>query len=286
MLHDPSMYVRAMTLKGLASIGPPARDALPAVSAMIGDTTHWRSGSYAETIGAEAAWTASRIVPRRGVSAMPARVDADDRGNAVRGDGLGTYVGGADSVDAFVSAALNLDLGGSRGDGRAASLTAVRSLRRSLVFDLTHPVPGSGARALGVVRDNEAIVHAYWSRERGKRMISVSTLDASDSAVTSERTEFHFRIHGESYLLQMGPWTEDEFNARAPIVNGSGTTSARIWHPSAEEWTVVARPGSHARLWRLSDPSKPVDLGLYSISFALSWGGFSPVETLGTLVPR
>jgi hypothetical protein len=286
MLKDPSPYVRAMALKGLASIGPAARVAVPAVAAMIADTTHWRTGNYAETLGAEAAWTASRIVPRRGISAMPARVDVDDRENSLRSDGLGTYVSAADSVDAFVSAALNLDLGGSRGDGRAIALPTTRTLRRSLLFDLSHPVARSGARPLAVVRDNEAIVHAYWSRVPGKRMVSVATLDPSDSAVTSQRTEFHFRIHGEPYLLQMGPWTEEEFNPRAPKVNGTGTSEARIWHPTAEEWTVIAPPGSTARLWRLSDPSKPVDLGLYFFSFAISWGGFSPVETMGTLSPR
>ncbi len=285
MLQDQSLYVRAMALKALANIGPASRSALPAIVAMINDTTHWRPGNYSETIGAEAAWAAARIVPRRGISAMPARVDIDDRGNALRSDGLGSYVASADSVDAFVSAALNLDLAGPRGDGRAARLPLVRPLRRALVFDLSHPVAGSGATARGVVRDNEAVIHVYLSHVHGKKMLSIATLDPSDSAVTSERTELQFRVNGEPYLLQMGEWTEEEFNPRAPKISGRGTSVCRIWHPAAEEWTVVAPPGSVARLWKMADPERPVDLGLYVFPFAISWSGFSPLETLGTLSP-
>ncbi|HXD22324.1 MAG TPA: HEAT repeat domain-containing protein [Gemmatimonadaceae bacterium] len=285
MLRDSSPYVRAMALKALANIGPAARPALPAVTAMIGDTTHWRQGNYAETIGAEAAWAASRIVPRRGISAIPARVDVDDRGNALRSDGLGSYVAGADSIDAFVSAALNLDLSGPRGDGRAARLPTVRALRRSLVFDLTHPVPASGARPLGVVRDNEAALHVFWSHVHDKRMISITNLDPIDTAVTSERAELQFRIAGEPYVLQFGEWTEDEFNPLAPKINGRGSTPCRIWHPAADEWTVIAPPGSAARLWKMSNAQKPVDLGLYLFPFAVSWSGFAPAETMGTLAP-
>jgi hypothetical protein len=285
MLQDPSAYVRAMALKALASIGPSARPALPSVMAMISDTTHWRAGNYAETIGAEAAYAASRIVPRRGISALPARVDVDDRGNALRSDGLGSYVASADSVDAFVSAALNLDLAGPRGDGRAARLPLIRGLRRALVFDLSRPVVSSGAKSKGIVRDNEAVIHVFWSHQHEKRMVSITTLDPTDSAVTSERTELQFRINGEPYLLQMGEWTEEEFNPRAPKVNGRGTSACRIWHPTAEEWMVVAPPGSMARLWNLADAEHPVDLGLYVFPLAVSWSGFSPVETMGTLSP-
>ena len=285
MLQDSSPYVRAMALKALANIGPAARGALPMVTGMIGDSTHWRSGNYAETIGSEAAWAASRIVPRRGISAIPTRVDVDDRGNALRSDGLGSYVAGADSIDAFVSAALNLDLSGPRGDGRAARLPTVRVLRRSLVFDLTHPMPASGARSLGVVHDNEAALHVFWSHVHEKRMISIASLDPIDTAVTSERTELQFRIGGEPYVLQLGEWTEEEFNPLAPKINGRGTSACRIWHPAADEWTVIAPPGSAARLWRMSNPQKPVDLGLYLFPFAISWSGFDPVETMGTLAP-
>jgi hypothetical protein len=285
MLQDSSPYVRAMALKALANIGPAARIALPAVTSMIGDTTHWRTGNYAETIGSEAAWAASSIVPRRGVSAIPTRVDVDDRGNALRSDGLGSYVAGADSIDAFVSAALNLDLSGPRGDGRAARLPTVRALRRFLVFDLSHPVPGSGARSRGVVHDNEAALHVFLSRVHDKRMISITNLDPIDTAVTSERTELQFRIAGEPYVLQLGEWTEEEFNPLAPKINGRGTSSCRIWHPAADEWTVIAPPGSAARLWKMSNPQKPVDLGLYLFPFAVSWSGFAPAETMGTLSP-
>jgi hypothetical protein len=285
MLHDPSPYVRAMSLKALARIGPAAAAVLPTVTAMIGDSTQWRSGTHAETIGSEAAWAASRIVPRRGISAIPARVDVDDRGSALRSDGLGSYVAGADSIDAFVSAALNLDLAGSRGDGGAARLPTFRALRRSLAFDLSRPVPASGARPMGVVHDNEAALHVFWSHVHDRKVMSITSLDPIDSAVTSDRTELQFRIGGEPYLLQFGEWTEAEFNRLTPKVNGRGTSAIRIWHPAPDEWTVIAPPGSTARLWKLSNPQRPVDLGLYVFPFAVSWSGFDPVETRESLAP-
>lgn len=286
LLNDVSPYVRAMALKALAQTGPEAQSALSAVTALIADTTHWRTGNYAETIGAEAAWAATRIAPRRGVAAIPTRVELDDRDNALRSDGMGAYVASADSVVAFVSGALNLDLSGARGDGRTTTLRDTRKLRRSLLIDLGRPVAGSGAKSLGVVRDNEAIVHVYWSHVHGVRMIGMTQLDPSDSAVVSERSEIQFRVNGAPYLLQLGEWTQDEFNPMTPHVTGSGTNAARIWHPSAEEWMVVSPPSSRARLWRLSDPVRPVDCGLYIFPFAISWSGFSPVETWGTLSRR
>lgn len=276
MLGDPSRVVRAMALRALGTLGPAARDALPAVAPLLTDTTHWRTGSYAETIGEEAAWAASRILPRRGVGLVPAFVEVDDADAALRSDGFGAYVTGADSVKAFVSAALNLDLSGPRGDGRTMGLAVQRKLRRSLTFDLSHPLSGSGAKPVKPVSDNEAVVHLFFAHEHDKRMISITMLDPTDATVECQRAEFQFRIDGEPYLLQMGEWSEGEFNPRAPRLGGEGTTSPRILHPTAEEWTVYAPPGSAARLWNLSDPAHPVDRGLYFFPFSISWTALVP----------
>ena len=276
-LRDTSRVLRAAIIQAFATLGPTARPALPAVAALVMDTTNWRAGgSYAEMIGAEAAWAVTRIAPRRGVSMIPARVDIDDRDAALRSDGLGTYVAGADSVKAFVSAALNLDLSGPRGDGRAAGLAYIRKLPRTIAFDLSRPVAGSGARPLGVVKDNEAIIHVFWRHEHDKRMISITTLDPGDVPVECERAEFEFRVGGRPYVLQMGEWTEAEFNRRAPKFNGAGTTQPHIWHLNADEWTVVAGPGSRARLWEMTDPAHPVDKGLYIFPFAATWAQMLP----------
>jgi len=272
MLADSSRAVRAMALRALGELGAGAREALPAVARMVGDSSEWRSGSYAATIGEEAAWAASRILPRRGAGLIPALVDVDETRSALRGDGLGTYAAGADSVKAYISAALNLDLAGPRGDGRATKLAVVRPLRRSLVFDLSFPVPGSRAQAIPrSVRDNEAVVHLFYRHEHDKKMVSITMLDPTEQGVECERAEFQFRIDGEPYLLQMGEWSEGEFNPRAPKLNGAGTTTPRILHPSANEWTVTALPGSIARLWNLSDPSHPQDRGLYYFPFTIRW---------------
>jgi hypothetical protein len=276
-LTDTSRLIRATALQALAHLGPTAASALPVVSDLVTDTTDWRGGgSYRETIGAEAAWAASRIIPRRGVGMTPARVDIDDRDGMLRSDGLGTYVAGADSVKAFVSAALNLDLSGARGDGRTTRLIAERALRRSLQFDLRKPARGSNAKVRAVARDREAIIHIFWKREPGKRMISVTNLDPMDAAVDVQRAEFEFRIDGEPHLLQMGEWTASEFDPKAPKVNGKGTSAPHLYHLNADEWTVVASPGSFARLWNVSDPSNPVDLGLYEFPFAITWAAILP----------
>jgi HEAT repeat protein len=276
-LRDTSRVMRAAAIQALARLGPTARAALPMLAALVTDTTNWRAGgSYAETIGAEAAWAVSRIIPRRGVSMIPARVDVDDRDAALRSDGLGTYVAGADSVKAYVSAALNLDLSGPRGDGRATGIPYVRKLPRSLTFDLRRPIAGSGARPLGIVKDNEAIIHLFWRHEHDQRMISITTLDPTDVPVDCERAEFEFRIDGRPYLLQMGEWTAAEFNPRAPRFSGAGTDVPHIWHLNADEWTVVAGPGSRARLWDMSNPARPVDKGLYVFPFAITWAQMLP----------
>jgi hypothetical protein len=277
VLSDTSRVLRATAIRSLARLGPMARSALPTLALLVTDSTNWRGeGSYAETIGAEAAWAVTRINPRRGVGMIPARVDIDDREAALKGDGLGTYVAGADSIKAYVSAALNLDLSGPRGDGRTTGLAYVRKLPRTLSFDLSKPAPGGGGKPLGLVRDNEAVIHIFWKRERGKRMVSITTLDPVDAAVECERAEFEFRVNGKPYLLQMGEWVDAEFNPKAPKVTGAGTTPPRIWHLNADEWTVIASPGSKARLWDMTDPSRPVDRGLYLFPFAITWAQMLP----------
>jgi hypothetical protein len=278
-LSDSSRFVRGAAVNALGRLGPRATPALPRVLQLVTDSSEWRSsGGLRETVGAEAAWAASRIVPRRALATVPARVEIDDRDASLRSDGFGAYVTGADSVKAFVAGALNLDLSGVRGDGRAARLIAERNTRRSLTFDLSRPArPTRGARSpsIGVVTDREAMIRIFWQRPVGKPAVSMAALEPSDRAGDIERAEFEFRIGGEPYLLQMGSWAASEFDSRVPRVHGRGTSTPRMYHLNADEWTVVAPPGSIARLWNVADPSKPVDLGLYEFSFGLTWSGLT-----------
>jgi hypothetical protein len=275
-LSDSSRLVRGAAVSSLGQFGSRASAALPRVLELVSDSAEWRrSGGFRESVGAEAAWAASRIVPRRGLAAVPARVEIDDRETSLRSDGLGAYVSGGDSVKAFVGGALNLDLSGIRGDGRAARLVAERPLRRSLTFDLSRPARGAKSSSIGVVSDREAMVRIFWRREAGKPAVSMAALEASDRAGDIERAEFEFRIGGEPYMLQMGQWAASEFDTRVPRTNGRGTSTPRLYHLNGEEWTVVAPPGSIARLWNVADPAKPVDLGLYAFSFGLTWSALT-----------
>jgi hypothetical protein len=275
-LSDSSRFVRGAAVNALGRLGSRATPALPRILQLVTDSSEWRSSAgLRETVGAEAAWAASHIVPRRGLATVPARVEIDDRDALLRSDGFGAYVTGADSVKAFVAGALNLDLSGIRGDGRAARLIGERNTRRSLTFDLSRPARGARGPSIGVVTDREAMIRIFWQRPVGKPAVSMAALEPSDRAGDIERAEFEFRIGGEPYLLQMGSWAASEFDTRVPRVNGRGTSTPRLYHLNADEWTVVAPPGSVARLWNVADPAKPVDLGLYEFSFGLTWSGLT-----------
>jgi hypothetical protein len=163
---------------------------------------------------------------------------------------------------------MNLMLEGAR----SLPVKTVSSLRRSLLIDLSRPVPNGGATSLGLIRDNEAAVHMFYAHVHRKNILSMGTLDPADTLFTSDRTEFQFRIDGAPHLLQMGEWVQGEFQgSNATPIHGEGTSSATISHPNVGSWTFSAPEGSKARLWDLSDPSKPIDRGLYYLPFRFRW---------------
>jgi hypothetical protein len=72
-------------------------------------------------------------------------------------------------------------------------------------------------------------------------------------------------------LLQFGPWSLGacgEGYAYGAHIGGEGTSRVHIERLSENEFRLTAPPGSMARLWDYVDPKSPVDLGLYSFSFA------------------
>jgi len=236
---------------------------------MVGDTATSRA------LAANAAWALSLIIPRYDQENL-IQVEVSDHNTSIRSDGLGPYVHGADSVSVTKAASLNLDLGGPRGEGRATTLNVVRPLRRSLVVDLSQPVKESGATALGIIRDNETIVHMAFTHVHERNMVSITRLEPNDTLTPVERVEFQFRIRGAAHLLQMGEWTQGEFSRNVPRVSGAGTTTASVAHPDVSTWTVSAPQGSVARLWDLRDPAHPVDRGLYVVPFTFRWSLVDP----------
>ena len=269
-LSDPDTDVRDAAIYGLGLAGPAAAGAAPALIAMIASTPG--ATATPQSHRANAAWALSEIFPRHRENLI--QVEVGNVAAGIRSDGLGPYIHGADSVQVTKGAALGLDLGGPRGEGRATTLKFNRPLRRSLLIDLSRPA--AGGRALGVIRDNEATVHMAFTHVHEKNMVTVNRLEPNDSLTPVERVEFQFRINGAAHLLQMGEWTQGEFTRFVPRLNGIGTTTASVAHANASTWTVVAPEGSLARLWDLSDPEHPVDRGLYVVPFRFTWSLVDP----------
>ena len=162
-----------------------------------------------------------------------------------------------------------------------------RGLRRSLLFDLSAPVPTGGV-PLGVVRDHEAYIWVWYRRDPvTNQVITFRELSVSDSVHQVERIEMHFRVKGTLHVLQMGPFVEGQGgDSRWPIgMHGHGTTMGTIVHPATSLWIVSAPTGSVARLWSFEDRSRPVDRGLYFFSLQLRFVAL-PGGADGVCVPH
>jgi hypothetical protein len=160
--------------------------------------------------------------------------------------------------------------------------------RRSLGFDLTNPVPGSGASTLGVARDHEAYIWIWFRRDpQTERVITFRELTVSDSIHTVERIEMHFRVDGVLHILQMGPFVEGQGGGAAWYtgMHGEGTSLGTVQHSSPNDWTVRASADSKARLWRFDDRAQPVDQGLYYFGLDMRFTS-APESPAGGCLPR
>ncbi|MBI3696606.1 MAG: hypothetical protein HY238_17425 [Acidobacteria bacterium] len=138
---------------------------------------------------------------------------------------------------------------------------------RAVVFDLSRPLPDSGAKTLPTNKDSLGRFHAFWKHDHETETISFP-LDIGPVGVLvdSDRIEMWLLVNGVQHVLTMGPWALGEFSARAAI-NGKGTTKARITRESEDSWRITAPKESIARLWDYSDIQNPVDKGLYYFDF-------------------
>ena len=284
-LTDSSFLRRTQAASALGAEGPKAATAIPALIAMLGDTTmsRVRDGTAwtDESAAPYAAWALSKIIPFRatgmtgyGGEALRARVEGAS--NSLRGDGLGWYSWGSDSAAVFRGAPFVIMLA-SNGAPRGPYGPETHSLRRSFSFDLSKALPNSGSRPLGVIKDDEAQIHIWYKRDFGtSQIISFQTLDVSDSVHAVERIEMHFRVNGVLHELQMGPFVEGQ-GGGGPFytgVNGRGTTLGEFVHPVENVWMVRAGPSSIARLWSFEDPARPIDRGLYAFSLQIRFTTF------------
>ena len=137
---------------------------------------------------------------------------------------------------------------------------------RSLVFDLSRPVPGSGSSNLGVIQDQLGRMHTFWKRDPEKKVIANFILTPVGETVTTDRVEMWVVVNGRQHVLQMGPWSMGEFSERAGV-SGEGTTRATISRRANDKWTISAPRGSIARLSDYDNINKPIDKGLYYFDF-------------------
>lgn len=293
-LSDSSFSVRTSAAAGLGILGPKARAAIPSLAMMLGDTVPRRvaqgQASETESGAAFAAWALARIIPFRSVASNtvidPVYVSVASAPFSLRGDDLGLYAWGVDSVSAFVGSGLFLHLS-PPSPGRGPMGPIREGFRRSLAFDLSDPVTGSGATPQGIISDNEAYVWIWYRRDSTTdRVTTVREIAVSDSVHNVERIEMHFRIDEVLHVLQMGPFVEGQGGAGVWFtgMHGEGTSLARLVHPTPEVWIVSASPGSLARLWSFEDRTRPIDRGLYHFSLSLRFTAL-PTGAMGGCVP-
>lgn len=272
-LQDPDAHVRLWALRSLADLGPSAREAVPEVAALLSDTVTKAAARMAPVpfMHTEAAWALSQILPRRVPHAVTMRATIRP-GHSLRDDGRGPLVNRLDSVSVHGCEALAIF---TQWYGplncRESGPKKPNAAPRALVLDLSQPA-SPGAVPLGIVRDDDAQVHAFWKVDRERRFAhNIFHLEPSPDAVPIERMEVVFHLNGEKHVLQFGPWAQGLFNRAVAVIHGEGTTQAQVVHPNASQWRILTPPGAVGRLWNVQNREKPVDRGLYRFSFDMDF---------------
>jgi hypothetical protein len=289
-LRDTAWEVRVAAAQAIGRIGPVAHEAWSDLLPLLDDTViHNSPQSYVLSTSAAsvAAWALSQIRPVESSARwfpMLIWVD-DDTTNTLRSDGLGAYAWGVDSVSVVGGPGFFFRLA-SDNSFRGPFGIRQRALRRSLLIDLNRPIGSSGARKLGLLRDNEAVlnVDVEVHRDSSGYISGVANNDLAVSAtpVTIHRFELHFRIGGRLHLLQIGDEWEGTASGAQWSTNtslGRGTSNTLIVRARTDKWFSYAPPGSVARLWDISDRAHPVDRGLYRFSYQMRWYSFPIDET-------
>jgi hypothetical protein len=185
-----------------------------------------------------------------------------NNGNFLQNDGLGDYIDGKQFADVDLYYALNLF------PFRSTRPNATPT--RSLILDLSHPVPGGGATSMGVFRSYSGI-HSYWYLDPNMLVHSVQEILAGTTAY-SDLTALFFTnpADGKPYILQMGPWSWSVCE-NSGWVSTAGSTRAIITRTGVSTWTASAPAGSIGMVSDMSDSANPVPVGLYYISFTINY---------------
>ena len=195
-------------------------------------------------------------------SEVSAKATVLNAGNLVQNDGLGEYVDGKQFADVNLWYALNLFL--FRATRRNATPT------RSLILDLSQPVPGGGGTPMGVFRTYNGI-HSFWYLDATMLVHSVQEIPIGMNTY-SELTALFFTnpADGKRYILQMGPWSWSVCE-NTGWVPTEGSTRALITRTGNKTWTATAPAGSIGMVSDLSDRANPKPVGLYYTSFSIQY---------------
>jgi HEAT repeat protein len=264
----------------LERLGPSAAAALPRLERLHGDSSADMREAVDDAIHAIRGPVATVVLPSGAaacghrpidrsiplmLTVLPGSVSLRDDGRGAYGTDPGTR---SDNSHAY-SLRLPYAYGADVQARKAAESAGGRKPARWLALDLTTPVPGSGARALGIVRDSAAFFATFHMLDANRAIWNVRDIPVG-GVVPSDRTEIGIHINGAWHYLELGPWSLGqcaEGYADGGVLNGEGTTPVRITRTSELEYVVETLPGSVARLWDIRQMSKPVDVGLYHVSF-------------------
>lgn len=130
-------------------------------------------------------------------------------GHFLKGDGLGPYVDGkyGDSVVGRLSLNhwMSTQVTGSSNQPLPNAKVSSDD-GRSIIFDLTHPVPGSGAKKFEASRDYRGRFHAFWKHNHEtETILSPTDIGPVGTTVDSDRIEMYVQVDGVQHVLQMGP---------------------------------------------------------------------------------
>jgi hypothetical protein len=213
--------------------------------------------------------------PLRKITAEPSRIPCAaiiHDGFSLTGDGLGPYRDGVADSSVYQIGALSIvawkhvDLLSNK-----PRPTAKGASQRSMSFDLSRPVEGSGAIKVQTKKDDLARFHVFWRYDEAP---SGKSIDKQyfprdipvGSTVDSDRIEMWVRLDSVQHVLQMGPWAMGRYTPRAAI-DGRGTSKATITRETENSWRIKASDKSIVRLWDYSNTQSPIDKGLYYFGF-------------------
>jgi hypothetical protein len=208
-----------------------------------------------ETTTCDSGWGVCRPTPQGG---FPAIATLSDGPYSIRSDGRGSYVHGVDGATVWAGNVLVIVW------LYPTPRDAVNP--RTVLVDLTKPLPGGNGTPLGIIAERSGEVHAQWYSEADKSQHNTVAIP-DGTKVTAQQANVVFSINGVRHALQMGPQPLGHCFSDGSVMHGEGTTTATIERTTETQFVVDLPPGSIGRLFdiHLGEPNA-VDKGLYNVS--------------------